>query len=217
MPKDSGSRKAQFRLQADAGLCFPCLVSEPSNAAPDTPASIWDELDRAAGEIDHPWRTPALATADGSVRTIVLRGVSASRRELVFHTDARSPKIAQLTAGPEVEWLFYNPANGVQVRARARASIDSRNETAEAAWLNVPPANRLNYSSPQPPGTPLPVEGMEASPAPDHADKAYANFAVVTTQVVSIDWLLLAPAGNRRCLFDFNPADAGWNTTPLVP
>ncbi len=217
MTKKPPPRKMQFRLHPDAALWFSCRVTESINAAPDNADSIWGELTRATSDFTHPWRTPALATRGGTVRTVVLRRVSEAGRELVFYTDARSPKVAQLSDDPVVEWLFYNPINGVQVRARARATVDSSNETTEAAWRDMPAANRLNYCSPQAPGTPLPEDHAEVAPNPPTSEAGYGNFAVVTTQVESFDWLLLAPSGNQRRLFDYNAAANEWKSEPLVP
>jgi len=207
----------QFRLHPDAGLWFSCRVSESINAVPDAAESIWGELARATSDSTHSWRTPALATADGAVRTVVLRRVSEARRELVFYTDARSPKVAQLSVVPVVEWLFYNPMNGVQVRARATATVNADNETSEIAWRDVPDANRLNYCSAQPPGTPLPKHHAEAAPSSPQTEAGYRNFAVVTTQVASFDWLRLAPSGNQRRLFEFITAANEWKSASLVP
>jgi pyridoxamine 5'-phosphate oxidase len=192
-------------------------VTDFNQRPPATPAPLWLELDRAAGDPRHPWRTPALATADGSVRTVVLRSVEASRRELVFHTDLRSPKISAIAASPRVEWLFYHPGDGVQVRALADATVHADNPIAEKTWRNVPPANRGNYQTVQPPGTPLRSTDEDLAPSPDTPDDGYRNFAVITTRVSRFDWLLLAPTGNLRSRFDFNATADDWSATPLTP
>ena len=55
--------------------------------------ACWLELERAAQERDHGWRTLALATVDADradARVVILREVDAAAQCLRFYTDARS-------------------------------------------------------------------------------------------------------------------------------
>ena len=71
---------------------------------------IWQELQQAAQQPGHEWRTMALATVESQeaqARTVVLREVDGIARELVFFTDARSPKVLQMQASPQGTLLCF--------------------------------------------------------------------------------------------------------------
>src|SRR5690349_17434654 len=83
-------------------------------------ARVWAELTHAADTRGHGWRTPVLATVGGSAgcdaRVVVLREVQADQRELVFYTDARSPKAAQIEANPAAVMVMWSAELGWQLR-----------------------------------------------------------------------------------------------------
>ena len=64
--------------------------------------AVASALQRAPLDKHHDWRTPVLATVDGQgrpqARTVVLRHADRATQTLVFFTDARSPKCAELRA-----------------------------------------------------------------------------------------------------------------------
>ena len=68
---------------------------------------IWTELQRAANDRHHEWRTPVLATVgvDGllQARTVVLRQAHSKLGQLQIYTDSQSPKVAEMTATPGIQ------------------------------------------------------------------------------------------------------------------
>jgi pyridoxine/pyridoxamine 5'-phosphate oxidase len=95
---------------------------------------------RAPHDPQHPWHTPVLATTDGDVgdaRTIVLRDVDAVRRRLTIFTDARSPKVAQLTAHPLGTLVFWSPALGWQLRLRVRLEAQRDGLAISSHWARL--------------------------------------------------------------------------------
>ncbi|WP_374675024.1 pyridoxamine 5'-phosphate oxidase family protein [Ideonella sp.] len=179
----------------------------PDLTLPELRERLWDELVAAAGQRAHPWRTPVLATvgqaADGAVaadaRTVVLREVDAPARELVFFTDARSPKAAQLAAHPQATLVCWSAALGWQLRLAVTLTLEHEGLAVSTRWarLKMSPAAD-DYLSPLPPGTPV------AHPAPERGTRAH--FAVVTARVDRMDWLALAATGHRRAAFDADGA-----------
>lgn len=175
------------------------------------PGRIWSALDAAAKEASHPFRLPALGTAASagcSVRTVVLRAADPPNRELVFYTDVRSPKAAEIRKHPRVVWLFYHPTEGVQIRAEAAARIHHGDAIALRGWEQTPIVNRVNYSTTFPPGTQiadeadsLPHELKTAAPDLKNPASGLGNFAVVRTTVSRLDWLWLNAAQHRRAEF----------------
>jgi len=62
---------------------------------------IWRELARASQDRHHAWRTPVLATVGGggfaNARVVLLREVDVAHQTLRVYTDARSPKVREIS------------------------------------------------------------------------------------------------------------------------
>ena len=167
--------------------------------------TCWQMLERAARELDHEWRTLALATVAGDgdgvhadVRTVVLREVDAAARELVFYTDSRSPKVEQIRRQPLATLMAWSTTASWQLRLRCRLEIETSGLAVSSRWarLKMTPAAQ-DYLSPLAPGVPLHAPGPLT---PTRATRE--SFAVVTAQVEATDWLELHPDGHRRAIFD---------------
>ena len=158
----------------------------------------WQALAQAARQREHPFRLMALATVDAEaadLRTVILREVEADQHKLIFFTDARSPKVAQMQAHPAATLLVWNHLLAWQLRLRVTLSVETDGLAASSRWarLKLSPAAQ-DYLSPLPPGAPV------AHSQPERATRG--QFAVVTAQVRSIDWLELHADGHRRAKFD---------------
>jgi pyridoxamine 5'-phosphate oxidase len=156
--------------------------------------ACWLELGHAAHDREHPWRVMTLATIDGGradARSVVLRDVDTERREIVFYTDARSPKVAQIHAQPQAVLVGWWPQPGWQLRLRVTLSIETSGLEVSSRWARVklsPSAH--DYLAALPPGTP--VERFQ----PERGSREH--FAVVTARVDEMDWLELHADGHRR-------------------
>lgn len=164
---------------------------------------LWAELTLAAVERGRAWRTPVLATVGGEsgcdARTVVIREVDAAAGEIVFFTDARSPKVGQIAAHPDAVLVAWSAELGWQLRLAVHLTVETSGLALSSRWaqLKMTPAAQ-DYLSPLAPGTPL------AHPAPERGSREH--FAVVTARVLSLDWLALDPAGHRRAVFDASGA-----------
>ncbi len=168
-------------------------------------AGLWQELQLAARQRDHEWRTLVLATVQGGeaqARSVVLREVDAAARELIFYTDARSAKVAQIEVQPIGTLLCWSSRVGWQLRLRVDLQVQSSGLQVSSRWarLKLTPAAQ-DYLSPLPPGSPV-AERY----APERASRNH--FAVVTAKVLSVDWLELHADGHRRA--HFGPDGAQW-------
>ncbi len=161
-------------------------------------AAVWIELSRAARDKAHAWRTPVLATVDGSAsstradaRTVVLREVDEAHRHLVFFTDSRSPKAAQIASHAGATLVFWSAALNWQLRCDVRLSIAVDGPEVDRRWARIQQSPAAcDYLSFAAPGAPI---DKHAQPPLDQP-----HFAVVTAQVQAIDWLELHPDGHRR-------------------
>lgn len=156
---------------------------------------LWRELAVAADLRGHPWRTPSLATVspDGlpDARTVVLREVDPDQERLVFFTDARSPKVAQLKAQPRGVLVMWSAELGWQLRIQVDCQVEVSGLAVASRWarLRSTPAAQ-DYLAPLPPGSPT-----DAAP---NGLAAREHFAVVQAQVLEMDWLELGVTGHRR-------------------
>ncbi len=167
---------------------------------PEIEAGLWRELARAPLDRHHEWRTPVLATVDGDAadaRTVVLRETDRDARELRLFTDCRSAKVAQIARHPLGTLAMWSKRLSWQLRVRVQLQVHVEGLAVASRWarLKQSPAAQ-DYLSPLAPGSPLDGD-MPGRPAPERG-----HFAMVTAQVLSVDWLELHAEGHRRAMFD---------------
>lgn len=160
---------------------------------------VWRRLEAGEGAARH----PVLATAgDGGpeVRTVVLRAADRAVATLEIHTDAVSPKVAQLRRRPRAAILVWDAEAALQTRLHTRVSVRS-GASAATVWSKVPAKARLRYGG-TPPGTPIETpESAEQTGALD-------RFAVLRAHVYRIDVLHLG-RHHRRALYAAENGFAG--------
>jgi hypothetical protein len=180
---------------------------QPLARAPRAPSElerieeqIWDELSDAAAQPGHAWRQMVLATVNlaglPEARTVVLRDVQVNAREIVFYTDARSPKVDGLRLKPQASFVFWSPELGWQLRVSASCQVETGGLAVLSRWakLKMTPAAQ-DYLAPTAPGSRLTSETLSER-------STRAHFAVVTAQVQRLDWLELRREGHRRAAFE---------------
>ena len=174
-------------------------MAERLTSLPTIEAEVWAELDRASADKQHPWRTPVLATTDGSLgdaRTVVLREVDTAQHRLLVFTDERAAKVAQLLSHPSGTLVMWSASRGWQLRCRVQLSVQPSGLATSSRWAHIklsPAAH--DYLSPLPPGTPLPALAPTRTTPPERE-----YFSVINAEVTSIDWLELHADGHRRAL-----------------
>lgn len=173
-------------------------------SAPEIWCRLAAELTGAASSARHPLHLVTVATlaADGSpqARTVVLRGFDAEGRVLWFHTDGRSPKLAQISRDGRVALHWYDPEARLQIRISARAEVHRGDPIARAAWQAAQPRSRACYTSPTAPGFRLEAFPA-AAPAPAAADdRGLAHFAVIRCRFTAVELLALHASGHERVL-----------------
>jgi pyridoxamine 5'-phosphate oxidase len=196
----------------------------PDDDLPAILAHAWSLLARGGADRKSPLHTPAVCSVDRdglpSARVMVLRKADPAAATLRFHTDARSPKVAELDGRP-VAVLAYHPAEQIQLRISGSACVLTDDPSVDAIWNQSTLFARRCYLAQQPPGTPLPgpasglpdwIQGLE--PTADQIGPARPNFATLLIDVTAIDWLHLANSGHRRAVF--RSAD-GWRGSWIAP
>ena len=188
----------------------------------DITADLWARLADAAASGRSAWHTPAVGTADGDLRVMVLRHTDPAAASLRFHTDARSPKAVLIGGGAPVSVLFYDAAAKLQLRCAGIGKAVSTGAPADAAWAASAASSRRCYLAELAPGTisETPTSGLPAAaegrvPTLAESEAGRANFAVITVALTRIDWLHLAHNGHRRALFE--RSGDGWAGRWVVP
>ena len=189
--------------------------------------SAWASLGQAAVDRRHGFHVPTFATVglDGApcVRSVVLRRVLPEAGEIHCHTDVRSAKVAEIAREPRVAWHFYAPEHKLQLRVAAIAEFHATGARADEGWARSALSSRRCYLAPRAPGAAcdapspnLPVGILDRRPTEEETLPGRANFGVVVTRAVAIDWLYLASEGHQRARFT-RGANGAWSASWLEP
>ncbi|WP_426165741.1 pyridoxamine 5'-phosphate oxidase family protein [Sandarakinorhabdus sp. DWP1-3-1] len=187
--------------------------------------TCWRLLGRGAADRRSPMHTPVVASVDADgrpqARVMVLRAADRATARLRFHTDARSPKCAELD-GAAVAVTLYHPGEAIQLRLAGAARVVTDGAEVDRIWAAATDFARRAYLVEAAPGTPLPGPGSGLpagvdgrKPEAPELVPARANFALVMLDIGEIDWLHLAQDGHRRALFTLG--DGGWAAGWCVP
>lgn len=181
----------------------------------DVRADAFRRLSDGLADRRSAFRYPVLGTLDAtgapSLRTVVLRGFDLAMAMLCIHTDVRAAKVAEMRAEPRVSLHVWDDAAQIQIRVCGRATLHSDDARARTEWDRLHPGSRATYAMEQTPGTRI-GDPAEVSRMTENA--AFRNLAVVDVTMLSLEWLHLAPDGQRRARFTFGVVPAA---TWLVP
>jgi pyridoxamine 5'-phosphate oxidase len=189
--------------------------------------SMWCELEVAVADRRHPWHTAIVATCDGTnfprLRTVVLRAVDPSLPELRCHTDLRSSKCCEVAANPATSWLLYSPETKIQLRLSGLSTIHHGDDCALAAWQKTNLSSRRCYLSRFAPGDLLPAaenhlpdDLIERNPDFLRSEQGWEHFAVLSTEITSVDWLQLDASGHNRMQFQLGESGV-WTALTVAP
>ncbi len=178
---------------------------------------IWDMLEKGVPSYKASFHYVSVATIaydKPELRTVILRDVDVKNKEISFHTDLRSPKVAQLKNNNAVSFLFYDPETRMQLRCSGKATLHYKDAHAELAWGKSRLPSRLTYTNILPSGADLPAPDLidlnRTEVSEEELEKAYDNFVVVTSKINQVDWLFLHYKGHRRALFDYVKNSFQW-------
>lgn len=182
------------------------------------PEEIWaiviKELQLATKIVQHPFRFVNFCTSAGNQpdsRYVVLREVT-EELQMLFYTDSRSKKIAQIRENPHVSLLFYHPSARCQVKINGIATMLTQKEATKNYWENIPPEAQKAYQSNRPPKTQVDraEKGMMV-------DVEYQNkfFSVIKVIPKEVECLQLDSKGHLRLAFVLE--NEKWQSSWLIP
>lgn len=181
-----------------------------------TKNTIWTEIKEdlleAPKNYDHPFRLFTLATIGNDkvprMRTLVLREVKEDL-SLIFYTDNRTKKIAQIKENNTVSLLFYDSSKMVQLVVEGSAMIITNETIINDIWSKLNPANKKDYTTLKPPGTlvhhPEDVEYLTG----DH------HFCMVQIVPYRLEYLKIAKPNHSKV--QYQQVEGKWTGEFLVP
>jgi pyridoxine/pyridoxamine 5'-phosphate oxidase len=186
---------------------------------------VWNELQLACANMDHPWRLPVLATVTEDApqqRIVVLRRADAASAEVFAYTDVRAPKVEQIRRHSRVSWHFYHPNARIQVCLNGTALLHVADELSDRHWKESSLTNRIAFLAERPPGAladrpsvNVPEGLRDRIPEAAETEMGRANFAVIASPIDEIDLLFVRRSGNLRA--HFQRTEGQWSESWLEP
>lgn len=170
------------------------------------------ELVRSNADQRHPFRFFYLSTQGKylEVRMVVKRDFSHLDWSLLFFTDERSSKVAQIKERALVSALFYHPKKHFQLRMKGAAELISPEHEAYAQYVEKvreSPAIK-DYTSTEAPGTVITKESQI-----QHGQDLH--FMAIRIRPVDLDLLQLAKEEHLR--MSYRQVAGIWQGHRLVP
>ncbi len=172
----------------------------------------WRELRAGTTDEGHPFKVCSLATFEAQdyikQRIVNLQEIT-PEKTLLFYTDERSSKVAQINNNPNASVLFYNYKISLQVIIRGIVKVHTNDDLWQDHRLKIEGRSINDYNTKYPPGkkinNPLAVTRTEE-----------INFAVLEFIPESIEYLKLRAEPNRiRAIF--TKENKEWDKTFLIP
>jgi len=167
--------------------------------------TIWRLLSRGAADAKHAFKLFSIATVNAGglpdTRTVVLRACDITAKELCFHTDIRSGKIAHIKKQPEVCLLFWDHKQSLQLRVYGKAVIHHLDEMASIKARQLPAGQKELFGYAAVPGMELTTDFKDVF----NEALVLQHFAWVTIEVECIDALHLGRSGlHTRVKFSYH-------------
>ena len=189
-------------------------IIHPNNTLREIPSIIFSELRKAASKKKHPFKNVVLTTMKEQnplSRWVIFRKLTTEQNLLVY-TDARSEKIKNLRKNPNCGLLFYNNRQGLQIYFNAVSTIHQKNELTKKYWQGIVGKSSENYTTVNPPGSPINSIDKGHITDKDLNDK---HFSIIEFIPVNMKILQLSRDGHIRV--NFVKINNEWEGSFIVP
>ena len=186
----------------------------PNNTLREIPSIIFSELIKAASKKRHPFKNVVLTTVKEQnplSRWVIFRKLTMEQNLLVY-TDSRSEKIKNLRKNPNCGLLFYNNRQGLQIYFNAVSTIHQKNELTKKYWQGIVGKSSENYTTVNPPGSPINSIDKGHITDKDLNDK---YFSIIEFIPVNMKILQLSRDGHIRV--NFVKINNEWEGSFIVP
>lgn len=176
---------------------------------------LFGYLRRATADARSPFRQPVLTTVDAGgaphSRMLVLREIDA-QQHLIFFTDARTPKVAQLRQNPAAALLFWDPRKRVQLSMQVEVHLVEDEARLVRYRDRVKGRAQQSYTTVLTPGTPV-QKPEDADACTDF--ETGNHFMALECRPVSLTVLQLS--GERHLRFVAEKREDVWDASWVVP
>ena len=172
------------------------------------------EFSRAVKDKKHPFRLVILGSqkdAGVGLRYIVLREYATDDR-MLFYTDARTPKVAEIRNHPGASLLFYHPQKGLQIRVEGQMKLHQNDSLSQEHWKRVQGIGRRAYTPHLEPGKIIDSPNLAHKWPEEMSDE---HFTVLEFTPHSFDLLQLNRLEHLR--LGMQKRDEGWEMNWLAP
>ena len=186
----------------------------PNNTLREIPSIIFSELRKAASKKKHPFKNVVLTTVKEQnplSRWVIFRKLTMEQNLLVY-TDSRSEKIKNLRKNSNCGLLFYNNRQGLQIYFNAVSTIHQKNELTKKYWQGIVGKSSENYTTVNPPGSPINSIDKGHITDKDLNDK---HFSIIEFIPVNMKILQLSRDGHIRV--NFVKINNEWEGSFIVP
>ena len=162
---------------------------------------IWDFFQQGVKNTKSAFHFPTIATCGTksfNLRTVVLRQVIREDNIVVFHTDIRSKKIAELKSNNKLFLHIYDKKNKIQIQAEGKAKIFYKEKINNLIWNSLSNNTKSVYLVNKTPGKK--IANQKDFKNLTH-DEGYENFAIIKVKIYQIIFLQLSHSGNKKALF----------------
>ena len=164
---------------------------------------IWDFFQQGVKNKKSAFHLPTIATCgmkSFNLRTVVLRQVIREDNIVVFHTDIRSKKIAELKSNNKLLLHIYDKKNKIQIQAEGKAKIFYKEKINNLIWNSLSNNTKSVYLVNKTPGKK--IANQKDFKNLTH-DEGYENFAIIKVKIYQIIFLQLSHSGNKKALFKY--------------
>ena len=186
----------------------------PNNTLREIPSIVFSELRKAASKKKHPFKNVVLTTVKEQnplSRWVIFRKLTMEQSLLVY-TDSRSEKIKNLRKNPNCGLLFYNNRQGLQIYFNAVSTTHQKNELTKKYWQGIVGKSSENYTTVNPPGSPINSIDKGHITDKDLNDK---HFSIIEFIPVNMKILQLSRDGHIRV--NFVKINNEWEGSFIVP
>ena len=164
---------------------------------------IWDFFQQGVKNKKSAFHFPTIATCSEksfNLRTVVLRQVLREDNIVVFHTDIRSKKIAELKSNNKLLLHIYDKKNKIQIQAEGKAKIFYKVKLNKLTWGSLSDNTKSAYLIKETPGKKI---ANEKDLKYLSHDDGYNNFSIVKVKISKIIFLHLNHNGNKKALLKY--------------
>ena len=186
----------------------------PNHKLEEIPSIVFSELRNGISRKKHPFKNVVLTTVNEKTpmsRWVVFRKLTLENN-LFIYTDSRSEKIKNLRKNSNCGILFYNNKQGLQIYFSTVSTIHQNTELTKKYWQGIVGKSSENYTTVNPPGSPINSIDKGHITDKDLKDKL---FSIIEFIPVNMKILQLSRDGHIRV--NFVKINNEWEGSFIVP